>query len=184
MADNIITEFSRPILLLDFSEGGKQLTIAANQLECDALARRYSLSKLEGFGAKVLIKKNQRPDSYLLNGELYADIVQECVVTLEPVDSSISSSFSCIVDNSIRLQNISDINFSIDEIDPPEIIDNGYFDLGDYVSELLGLEINPFPRIVGAVFDEDENYGDNSENDGNRPFLALKNLKNITKKND
>ena len=40
-----------------------------------------------------------------------------------------------------------------DAEDPPDLIDEDRFDLGAYVVEHLALEIDPFPRKPGVVFD-------------------------------
>ena len=42
--------------------------------------------------------------------------------------------------------------FTVNDVDPPEFINNGFFDAGELVSEHLLLEIEPYPRAVGAEF--------------------------------
>jgi uncharacterized metal-binding protein YceD (DUF177 family) len=67
---------------------------------------------------------------------------------------------------------------SVDEDDPPELVDEGRIDLGELVVEQLVLALNPYPRAEGADFDA-KVWGNEEDDDvvsGSNPFAALKKL--------
>src|SRR5690606_22661187 len=83
-------------------------------------------------------------------GEFSADVVQTCVVTLEPVPSHISGSFETFFSED-GVDPDSEVDFDHDnDEDLPELIENGKIDVGELVSQYLSLELDPFPRLPGA----------------------------------
>ena len=61
--------------------------------------------------------------------------------------------------------------FSLEDLDEPDVVDNGQIDLGQYVIEALGEAYDPFARKPGAVFEEPEAEPEPS------PFAILAKLK-------
>ena len=65
-----------------------------------------------------------------------------------------------------------ELEIDIDADDPPDVLESDTIDLAAYVVEHLSLEIDPFPRRPGAVFEPQEPEVERS------PFAALLKLKN------
>ena len=85
-----------------------------------------------------------------------ANLTQLCVVTLELINSVISSRLTTTYSEN------ADDDWGHDEeefedleaeIEPPEALLDGKIDLGEACVEQLALEIDPFPRVQGATFD-------------------------------
>ena len=66
--------------------------------------------------------------------------------------------------------------FDFDDLDQTEIMDNGYFDAGELVSEFLSLEIDPFPRSTAAEFEKEKSFNSQFNLEKNKPFEILKKL--------
>ena len=66
--------------------------------------------------------------------------------------------------------------FNVNDVDPPEFINNGFFDAGELVSEHLLLEIDPFPRVVGAEFYQNNIFSTTKVKNKFNPFETLKKL--------
>jgi hypothetical protein len=65
----------------------------------------------------------------------------------------------------------AEVVIDLEADDPPDVLDGDSVDLGLYVVEHLALDIDPFPRRPGAVFEAPPALPETS------PFAALKALK-------
>ena len=57
MITKITPEFSRLISILDIEADGIEINISANFLECDALAKRFSIKQVQRLLAKFIFSK-------------------------------------------------------------------------------------------------------------------------------
>jgi uncharacterized metal-binding protein YceD (DUF177 family) len=147
------------------------LALVADTGVCAAIARRLDLVSLSRFDASVRL--SPWLDGAVLEGDWTAELEQACVVTLEPVPTTLSGRFS------VRLLPVGSPNTPQDEPDavidpdaddPPDIIEGRSIPVGDYLVEHLALELDPFPRQPGAVFVPPEEPGLIT------PFAVLKDL--------
>ncbi|HEV2550152.1 MAG TPA: DUF177 domain-containing protein [Stellaceae bacterium] len=140
------TEFSRPIETSRLPEGGTDMAIAASPAECAALARRFSLLALDRLEAALHLEWVARR-LLRLEATLSAEVVQECVVTLEPVRSQVEDRFVLLYGPASET---SDVMLREDEEVLEPIVDD-QIDLGEAVAQQLSLAIDPFPRASGAA---------------------------------
>ena len=113
-------------------------------------------------------------DGVRLRGRLDALVRQTCGVTLEPLESKIEASFDLklLPAGSPNAPSMpEDVVLDPDAEDPPDLIEDETIDLGALVVEQLALEIDPFPRKPGAVFDTGPEEAPPS------PFAVLKDFK-------
>ena len=139
------SEFCRPVEVSRLPEGGTEMALAATPAECAALARRFSLLALDRLEA-VLRLEWVAGRLLRLEATLSAELVQECVVTLEPVQSRIEDRFVLLYGPAAET---SDVMLREDEEVLEPIVD-GRIDLGEAVAQQLSLAIDPFPRAPGA----------------------------------
>jgi uncharacterized metal-binding protein YceD (DUF177 family) len=139
------SEFSRPVEISRLSEGGTEMAIAATPAECAALARRFSLLALDRLEAALRLEW-VAGRLLRLEATLSAEVVQACVVTLEPVRSGIEDRFVLLYGPAAET---SDVMLREDEEVVEPIVD-GRVDLGEAVAQQLSLAIDPFPRAPGA----------------------------------
>lgn len=112
---------------------------------------------------------------YRLSGNLNADVTQECVVTLEPVDSQIEEPFSVEFwpETQIAADDSGEAEPDLDD-DPPEAIADGKIDVGAFAAEILAGAIDPYPRKADVEFAwQDAKDGDQLSG----PFAQLAKLK-------
>lgn len=139
-------EFSRPVAV-DRMAAVETLDIAADGHERAALARRFGLDSLEELTASVTLTKFADARRVRLSANFSADVVQSCVVTLEPVPSRIEDSFVLVYDEDARGAEIVVI---LKGRNSPEPLSGNAIDVGEAVAEHLALALDPYPRAPGA----------------------------------
>lgn len=181
-ATPVIPEFSRPVNVSDLATVDTVMPIEAKPHELSALAERLGVDGIEALKARAVLKILPNED-VLLEMSFSARVQQRCVVTLKPMVSDISASFTTTYSEE------ADENWGHDEeefedlddaIEPPEPLIDGKIDLGEACVEQLALEIDPFPRVKGATFDgysTDPRGADAGEFEKKNPFAVLSKLK-------
>lgn len=135
------------------------------------IARLLDLASLESLTADLTIAPWY--DGVEVHGSWSAALVQTCGVTLEPLPSAPSGTFTirAVPMGSLHAPSEStEISVELEAEDPPDVLEDDDIDLAGYVVEHLALEIDPFPRKEGAQF---EPPADNAELS---PFAVLRKL--------
>lgn len=156
--------------------------IEANEAERAALADVLDLQAIHRLVAKVGLR---RLSSGLIEvkGSLESEVVQTCVVTLEPVPAKVRESFRLTFGDAQPEPDLSEIDIDFDDSDPPEPILDGKIDLGVIVAEQLSLGLDPYPRKDGAALPqefepkESDTVVDLELAGRRKPFLGLDKLK-------
>jgi uncharacterized metal-binding protein YceD (DUF177 family) len=168
---------NRPVSLSDV-RGGIDLEVESSADERRALAAEYDLLGVHALKATATLTPTA--DGVAVGGRLTADIVQACVVTLDPVAQHIDEPFSVrfVRPGSPELEALmkphAEIVVDPAAEDPPEVLEGPTLDLGAVVEEAFVLAIDPYPRAPGAVLPaESAGTGD----DPASPFAVLARLK-------
>ena len=99
--------------------------------------------------------------SFCLHVHFLADVLQSCVVTLEPVRSELDESFElCYAPDKRGFSGLGSGFFDPLKEDGPEPLINGKIDIGGVVMEHLVLALEAYPRKPGVKFNFKENYKD------------------------
>jgi uncharacterized metal-binding protein YceD (DUF177 family) len=123
--------------------------ITATEKERAALAKRFGLVSLDSLTASFTLKRVQR-DLVRAKGRVSAELVQACVVTLEPVPARIDERFE--VDFLEGAQPaVTDLELDVEGAEAPDPVLDGRIDLGELAAEQLGLSIDPYPRKPDAA---------------------------------
>ncbi len=178
-------EFSRPIDAESLLHGQSTQTLKATADECDGLRTRFGIDALHHLSATLNLKRNGSGKrlKVRIDGQLKAEIVQTCVVTLEPFTSQVDIEFDTVFDASASEEDENlELDVDLQDDDPPEPLVGGTIDLGELVAQSLSLEIDPHPRKPGAKPDlttvEKLNQGNQAgDGDSTHPFAALQKLK-------
>jgi uncharacterized metal-binding protein YceD (DUF177 family) len=141
-----MSEFPRPIDIAKLPPGEIIHAIAATATERTALARRFLLLALDRLEAQVGLQR-LAGGLIRLDAKLSADVVQECVVTLEPVPSRIEDSFTLLYGTAA--DEASEITLS-GEAELVEPLAGTTVDIGEAVAQQLSLALDPFPRAPGV----------------------------------
>lgn len=157
----------------DLSQAGSIVEVAARGDELARLAQWAGVNAVRAFKAAVDLRRLSQTH-YALEADLEADVVQSCVVTLQPVESHISRHISreLLLAPDARPQ-AGELTLSAGDDDVPEAIDSLEYDLAAPLLEELVLAIDPYPRAPGAAFAPPKEPDDAPES----PFAVLKSLK-------
>jgi uncharacterized metal-binding protein YceD (DUF177 family) len=141
-------EFSRSLALGLVREAGRDEVLEASEAERAALAARLGIPGIESLRVDMRLVPDA-DGAILARGRLAARVVQDCVVTLDPVEQSIAEDFA------LRFlppgREPADGPEELDEI--PSAAD-GTVDLGEAMAEQLALALDPYPRAPDAALPE------------------------------
>jgi uncharacterized metal-binding protein YceD (DUF177 family) len=179
-----VAPFSAMFDLVTLREAGAEITLAPNPAERAAIAQWLGIESLDSFKADILLSR-QGEDNYIYDARFQADVVQACVITLDPVPSHVSGEFRRALrllprpSKSRRRKSPVEAPAAIElaaldpGIDEPELLDSPLFDLAAPILEELSLGLDPYPKAPGAVFEAPPEPVEPSEN----PFAVLEKLK-------
>ena len=142
-------EFSR-IVAADRMEAVETLEIVADGAERAALARRFGLDSLDALTASVTLTKFGDGRRVRLSANFSADVLQSCVVTLEPAPSRIEDSFVLVYDEDAGGPAEAETVVLLKGQISPEPWSGVVIDVGEAVAEHLALALDPYPRATGA----------------------------------
>ncbi len=173
-------EFSRMITIEPWPEAGVAVDWSADLAERRALAQRFDLidvTSLRGYGRLTC----SDGDEFRFEGRLEAEVVQTCVVSLEPVPASIDVP---VVRRYRRAEDLDaaedDAVVELDEDEEIEPLHGREIDLGEALAEQLGLALDPYPRAANAddlaARDLGPEAGPGPSAPSESPFAALRQL--------
>lgn len=142
-------EFSRQVSVDAVTREGYEIVVEATPAERDALAKRFGLRELQKLAATLTFTRG-RAGTIEMNGHINASVTQGCVVTLEPVHSSINADFHQLYAEAPETLT----NVNPDDLDAePEPIFAHSMEVGEVVAQNLSLNLNPYPRLANARVD-------------------------------
>ncbi len=159
-------EWSRKVEAATVEDTPLSLRIEATAQERKDVARRLKVSEISQLNADITLKREEGSHIIHVEGTLQAEVVQPCVVTLEPVVSLIqepveswySDEEQIVSLTRVRREKVGKMVDSemeiMDEKDDPDPVVEGHIDVGELVTQFLSLAINPYPQAEGAVYTE------------------------------
>lgn len=166
--------FDWKVALRDIGPQGASGSHDATPAECDELARVTDIQSCDSLRIEYKIQP-LRSGIYRLTGHIKANVVQSCVVTLEPVASRIDEALNVeLRPTDMMPEGEQDVEeMSILESPDFEPIEDDEIDLGLLVLEHFSTAINPYPRAEGVELEVVEAAADKPIN----PFAVLGKLK-------
>lgn len=143
-----------PVSVRNLPQKGLAVTIKANERECAALARDHGLEAVKSFDAEFQIMPWKKR-GVKVHGRIVAQVVQTCVVTLDPLEAGIAEKVETIFvpeDSSlarIRLDESGEMLIDAEGPDMPETFSGDHIDIGAVAEEFFELCLDPFPRKAG-----------------------------------
>ncbi len=152
-------EFSRVVEIGDIGPTGLALEIRAAPEERRRLASRFGLEALNELAASARLSRLEEagpgmsgPATVRLEVTFTADMVQSCVVTLEPVTTQVSEHFQVefapMTEGEVDAE--VEVIVDVDAEDPPEPMLDGRIDAGEMVAQHLAMLVEPYPRAARA----------------------------------
>lgn len=168
-------ELSRLVVVERIPASGQTLKIAATPEERAALAKRLDLKAIDRLDGDVRLKRASGGEVRVA-GSFSADVVQSCVVTLEPVAQSVEGEFAERFSPDAPPED-AEIEAALEGEDAPFPIHGGAIDVGEVVAQHLSLSLDPYPRAPGVAFDVYEAGAEAPDEKPESPFAKLASLK-------
>ncbi len=150
-----LSPISCPVSVARLPQKGMPLTLVATEEQRRRLAEAHELLAVDRLRAEMLVIAWKR-NGVRVSGKVEADIVQECIVTLEPLTNHIAEEFEQLylpADSKLgRLgfETGGEILLDVEGDDSPETFHGDTIDVGALAEEFFGLAIDPYPRKPGA----------------------------------
>jgi uncharacterized metal-binding protein YceD (DUF177 family) len=142
--------------LSDIPDAGYETDIVARPDELTRLAEWAGVDEVSRLAAHVVVRPQSRT-RYLLEADLDANVVQSCVVTLEPVRTHIERHFERTLHLAPRVSDFPDKGGQVPPAsagdEAPDEIESTRFDLSGPLREEFALAIDPYPRAPGVEFE-------------------------------
>lgn len=141
-------EFSCPLSVARIPPSGLVQELLATPDQRAALADRLGLLELKKLQAKLDVHITTG-DLIEVTGSLAADVVQQCVVSLEPLPQKVAVKIDAIfapASYEANGEGMTDLSMLERDVD---YIQNGVIDLGELVTQNLGIALDPYPRKKG-----------------------------------
>ncbi len=176
----------------DLESKSERLTIEASEEELEDVARRLQIIAIKSAKADLVLKREQGGRVIHVSGTFTALIVQDCVVTGDPVETEIfeplegwfADKDKTVSFAAARREREADKHNNLEvelmeEREDPEPVLNGAIDLGELVTQHISLTLPPFPHKEGVNYEiGDENVQINQDSPLRKnPFEALKDWK-------
>lgn len=158
MTTNVSTQspISFKANVLRLPRKGMPVEIEADEKQRAALAAEHDLLSVARLRAELLVVP-WKSGGVRVTGHVEAEIVQACVVTLEPVEASIREDVDAIFipEGSSLARRVADPSGELlvdpDGPDAPELFVGDTVDVGAVAEEFFALAIDPYPRGSGAA---------------------------------
>lgn len=150
-------EFSYLVKVGHISANPVQVHVEADERERAGLADLWGVEGVNRLSADLQIARWKK-DGVRIKGKVTGEVVQACVVTLEPVVSAIEQEVDQIyVPEGSKLARIvldgaGEMVLDPDGPDLPEQFSGDTIDAGALVAEFAALGIDPYPKKPGAAF--------------------------------
>jgi hypothetical protein len=161
-----------PVSVSDIPEAGRRFELSADA------GTRAAIAEVAGIGAVLSLHASfevtrHRTDGLHVVGRVVAEIVQTCVVTLEPMENTVVEQIDLVFLPSTHQATQAGEGADHGPENSPEALVDDAVDLGAVATEFLILGIDPYPRKADAVFRSPAS----GEEAAAGPFAALAALK-------
>jgi uncharacterized metal-binding protein YceD (DUF177 family) len=186
VGEPVAGEFCHVVAIAAIRPAGLTINLAATDQERAALAARFDLQSIDSLEAAAHLAVVDDHGSVRLRASIAANVIQTCVVTLDPVPAHLQTRFE-ILFSPVDMDEV-DVQVTLDGGEDPEPLDGDTIDVGEVVAQQFGINLDPYPRRPDVVFSSE------NTSDGNRikteedtgstaqesPFAVLRNLKSMT----
>lgn len=152
---------SFPVHVARLPKKGMKVTIEADPAQLAALAAAHGLPAVKRFRAELDVTAWKK-GGVRVAGRVEARIVQDCIVTLDPVEETIDEEVSALFlpeGSKLALPPRTaegEIILNAEGDDGPELFSGDTVDVGQLAEEFFSLGINPYPRRAGVELGEED----------------------------
>lgn len=162
------SEWFYPFHVENIPSAGKTVKMVAGAEHLKPIAERLGILEIKSLSAEIRLTLQNAGHILNITGNFKAEVVQECIVTLQPVTSVIEDSFEAWyadhdkavsfnrAKHNMKAMEEGDEVQILEEKDDPEALIDGQVDLGEVVVQFVSLALNPYPRAEGVASDAAE----------------------------
>ena len=161
---------------------GLKIKLEPDAKQLKLLAKEADVASIERFDCDIEFRRWQKK-GVSVTGKIFAQVTQQCVVTLEPVKNEVYEEIDRVFvpQNSRylkpKLDEAGEIVVDYDGRDEPEPYGGVTLDAWQIVLEHFILGIDPFPRKEGVEFVPVKSGSEEPEDDDKiSPFASLKDM--------
>lgn len=183
------TEQEWPYLVeVEEIQSGTTLKISPDEEQREALVRRLGVLDLTDLSASITL--DFEGGVVHASGQVRAEVTQECVVSMEPVKTTVEDEFEAWFADPGQAVSLAKARHEklygkggaevpiLEEQDDPEPIVDGMIDLGELATQFLSLAIPPYPHAEGVEYEVgDDDPAAQPSGIRKNPFAALKDWK-------
>ena len=169
---------SFPVHVARLPQKGLPVAFEADPAQRAALAGEHGLRSVDGWRADLLVSPWKR-GGVKVTGRVSADIVQDCVVTLEPLATHIDEPVDGLfVPEDSRLgrqgfDHAGEILIDAEGPDSPETFSGDSVDVGALAEQFFALAIDPYPRKPGVTLAPAADDVEPAENEFQKKLRSL-----------
>ena len=168
--------YKAPFELAGLSERGAELSLSPDAAERARIASWLGALEVPRLDATIRLSRLD-DDVYGYETEFTAEVVQACVVTLEPVPSvhkgRAERRYRVVARNPRRRSEATEIDAGGEDEDTPELLSSSLLDIAAPLLEEISLSLDPYPRAPGVTFEAPKDEDKAADN----PFAVLAKLK-------
>lgn len=164
-----VSEWTHPVS--EIGETGLDVKRAATAEEREALAAKLGIVGCNRLVASYRIL--HAPDGrFKVEGTVDGEVVQACVVTLDPVVQHMSEPIAVEFRPKPQIEPKDDSEHEVFVADDPEPIENNRLGIGRVIFEIVASALDPYPRAANAALEPGEGQAAPAGSKAN-PFAAL-----------
>lgn len=164
--------------------GGTPFKKVATEAERIALRDSGKLVDVVSFIVTLELKP-WRKTGFRIVGDIDAEVIQNCIVTLEPFSQKVHEELDVaylpeaeVARMAKKMEEEGEIVIDVEARDPPEPFSGPEIDIGGLVAEHFALALDDYPRKPGIAFESDAGSASDKAEDGAEtkkpsPFAAL-----------
>jgi hypothetical protein len=176
-----VSPFSHLVKVGDLGEETLDFAVPLSEDQGQALCAALGLLGIVDWTATAQLCREPGGQGVSLRVKFALDVIQSCVVTLDPVRSRVEHSFINLYVPEAQIDAARDgsdteVVLGIGDSELPDALTEAGVDVGEAIAERLALIIDPYPRKEGARFQQDvgqDFVGDGSSVKKHGPFAAL-----------
>lgn len=168
-------EFSSVLDVESLGPAAHRIHLEADPDQREALSIRFGVRSIESLTGDFIVERAGSGGRIHVLGKVSATLTQDCIVSGEPVVAEIEENIDERFAPGVELA--EEVEFTLEDEDPPEPIDDNGIDLGEIAAQYLGVAIDPYPRLPDAeIPSEYQVEVEEAEESGQNPFRVLTNL--------
>lgn len=174
-------DFSFTLDVEDIQAEPRSYRLEAPESQLSDLADRFKLVALNSFNATANVNIDTKTKTIWIKGDISADLVQQCVVTLGDVPEKVAESFELMLVSPETAEQLDEDEVYLDPTAPDyDAFDGPTVPVGDMVAQTLAVLMDPYPKQADAEIEVPNGQGV-SINEGleekPNPFAVLSKLR-------